>query len=741
MYSYYPGTPRRDARAEHEKAWKRAEATAWDGKWHALSTEARRVFLDQIKPTVKAGAVQSSTPSDRLNAKVVDELAAAGFVKVDPPVLKKPGRVFPSDRTFDFAARVRALHRNRPLGATDRPALIRFIKYAFYDSAEPTINGVLQDAEIFDLVPLEMALENYVTSARWPGWAADVVGTATARALVEALGKAPGPVPLVDVPGLVPSATERDVRVALDGLIANLGVFEDLDPKSLDLVVGLLPVVRARKVEASRPRALPPLIVCERPAQVAPLSGLCVNDLRVFLLEVAGQAPRLRQDGMLFVKEEPRFLAALPEWPDWVHEALDVEHSRRVDDAFNQSLYFGFAKREQDERMATLVLTGKGRAWLASGLEDQYGTIYETFRAVKAKPDPYAFDDTFGDAKFLGVSVAIFPTKGRGVMNPSPYRDALPEQRQALREAIDRALKELKVGVFYRLDSVLSYLSFADRNPLNRATAGEPNDLFLARAAVPRLPEKREEAGRRLLSAFTRMRLVPFDALRLAIDNEGSLCIARLSRCDGYFGRPYDRGEEAASAETRVIVQPDFSVIVIGLHPAPAAELAPFCERASGQAGQGAMTFKITRASVVRAASQGLSASKIVARLKKHASVEVPENVLHEVHEWAGWIKLVNVRPMTVVRCPDREAADRVAHVFGRRAERLGETTVALDSAKLSPAERQKLQDGGVIITKDEITVSAPAPAPAPAPSPVPEVSAGPAVAAKKPRGRPKKAR
>ena len=35
----------------------------------------------------------------------------------------------------------------------------------------------------------------------------------------------------------------------------------------------------------------------------------------------------------------------------------------------------------------------------------------------------------------------------------------------------------------------------------------------------------------------------------------------------------------------RVVVQPDFSVILIGLNPAPVAELAPFCERVKGRAG------------------------------------------------------------------------------------------------------------------------------------------------------------
>ncbi len=183
-----------------------------------------------------------------------------------------------------------------------------------------------------------------------------------------------------------------------------------------------------------------------------------------------------------------------------------------------------------------------------------------------------------------------------------------------------------------------------------------------------------------------------------------------------------------------MIVQPDFSVLVIGLDPSPAAEIAPFCDRAGGHGRPGVLTFKITRESVIRAASQGLTASAIVARLKKHASVDVPENVLREIKEWAGWVRLVNVRNITVVRCPDKETVARVVSALGKKAERLGDTLVALHVPKLSTAERQKLQEQGILVTKDDIaiaTTSEPAAA---------KPASSPATTPKK-RGRPRKAR
>ena len=148
----------------------------------------------------------------------------------------------------------------------------------------------------------------------------------------------------------------------------------------------------------------------------------------------------------------------------------------------------------------------------------------------------------------------------------------------------------------------------------------------------------------------------------------------------------------------RVVVQPDFSVIVIGLNPAPAAELAPFCERTTRGGSPGALVLKITRDSVVKAVSNGLKPAEIVARLKRHASNEVPANVLREVQDWSNWVRQVTTSTLTVLRCPDRDTADRVMGALKRQAERVNETLVAIDQKKLTTTERNKLRGHGIIV-------------------------------------------
>ena len=56
---------------------------------------------------------------------------------------------------------------------------------------------------------------------------------------------------------------------------------------------------------------------------------------------------------------------------------------------------------------------------------------------------------------------------------------------------------------------------------------------------------------------------------------------------------------------------------------------------------------------------------------------------------------------MTVLRCGDPDTADRVMAVLRRQAERLSETMVAIDQAKLTASEREKLLGQGIIVQAD----------------------------------------
>jgi hypothetical protein len=750
-----PGNPR----TEHDKAWKRAKATAWDAKWEALSSGARRAYLRDIKPPTQAIATpQQNTLADKLSAKVVDELVAAGFARVEPGVGKKSAKIIAMPATHDFSLRLRSIDRYRLLGPSDRTLLTNYVRHAFHNQGESVIAKVLEAVNIPDYCRLDDGLELYVTTSEWPNWALKAIKTKPAAAVFEALKKAEGPVKVADLYRLVKGVKPKDIDEALTDLITHLTVFEDLQPDTFEIIVGLLPIVRERLASIARSDQNAPLIASENPKVIGPLGGLSINDLRVFLLEITGEAPRLKRDGMLFAKEEPRFFDAFPPLPEWIVKLLKLTPERRLYQAFHHARTIGFTEAEHDDKSISLQLSARGRKWLSSGLEEQYIKFYESFREgagltgyntfedFDEDEDDDLYDDLYDDysssyrhysddSVFYGISVSIHQTKATQSRYYSYYTAMDAETRKALRASVLKAFESLPIGVFQTWESVLAHLSSIKRNPLVLGGDLTKLTIFVNQRQVARLPESVIQAARLFVEAFVMNRLLPFDALRPALDNEGKLLVARLPRFAGYFGQKYDPGKEEQGISTKVIVQPDFSILVIGLDPAPAVELAPFCDRSGGHAGQGALTFKISRESVVRGVMQGLNAQAILARLTKYASVDVPVNVAKEIQEWASWVRQVNVRPITVIRCPDSATVDRVVAALGKKAERLGETLAALHTQNLASAERQKLQEQGILITKKDIAIPN-----APSKSTAPPGSTKPATPSKG-RGRPKKVR
>ena len=72
--------------------------------------------------------------------------------------------------------------------------------------------------------------------------------------------------------------------------------------------------------------------------------------------------------------------------------------------------------------------------------------------------------------------------------------------------------------------------------------------------------------------------------------------------------------------------------------------------------------------------------------------------MLREVQEWSNWVRQVTSSTLTVLRCPDRDTADRVMGALKRQAERVNDTLVAIDQKRLTAAERSKLRSHGIIV-------------------------------------------
>ncbi len=729
--SYTPG----------ERGYRRKNLVEWDLRWQKLSVPARRAFLDQVKSPRKESTSTSyysysprevreppSVAASLFAQSALDELVQEGFVEVRDKTIKgKPvPHVFAVDSVADFLTRIRAIHRYNLLNenSTEFPRYINFV----YGTTETSslIDATLRSAGLICSGRLDEGLSDFVLTHRWPGWVLARLKDPLADQVVAWIRERPAPPGMLELIDRFEKKKRVQARAAIDRLITNLVLVEDFDPRTYNVRVGLVPRVVAAMTRASIPRTRPPLEIINLPREVGPTEGYLVSDLRSLLLEIVSQSPRLRQDGALFAKELDRFESALEPLPSWFEAAQQTDIKGRVESAVAWSRFLKLTVSRSSNTGSVLELSAQGRKWLADSNAGQFATVLgaftgeptlhdvstrselELFVAGSNLTDFYRVDSDF---RFLGSRIAALKsnTSGRGKKPNVAHYDrglesALATEFQAIRKPLDSLFSELEAGSIYLLESLLDHASFGRDNPLWLGT--DPDALqvnvFTNGRLVPPFEEHIDRIARTLIAELVRNRLIPLGGLQAAVDRQGRLCVARLPQLGAYFGRKIkESGTEAAATgeSPRVVIQPDFSVVIIGPSPAPAAELMPFCERTGRGGGQGALVLKITRKAVVKAVGQGLAGSEIVARLRRHATVDVPANVLREVAEWAGWVRPCSLETWTVVRCPDDDAADRILSILGKHARKVQKAIVVLDEPKLTTAQRQKLKDQGILLS------------------------------------------
>jgi len=681
------------------------ELVPWEEKWRTLSPQARHAFVTQTKSPVHQGSRSTyKVRPNRFPPEALEELRAAGFVE-----LQADGRsgqlqnvVVPSP-VWTFAHYLRSLQRFHLLDPARPSELQAYVNTAFAPAGlVSSISQVMRGAGLRGQTNPYEVLQRYVVSHRWPGWAVAGVTDALAQPIIDALRAPEAPLTLPELAERVKPDHPMELRATLDRLIARLAVFEDLRPQTGEVVFGLLPAVREGLARGAVTRNRPVLLPCAQPREVAAEGGWLVNALRALLLEVAAEPPRLKQGGQIFSKEEERLRAALGPVPACLHNHFDLSAAKQLDQAVYWTKHFGFVRSGGAHKEKRLHLSERGQKWLAAGVEEQYAALY---KGVGVLPGPEGNEDYlyYGqeDWRFLGEVVRVERAAARPRLGAN-WWEASAERARDLRTALREALETLVAGTFYDLESVLAHLTFGAHNPLLLGRKANEVQVTVRGRDLAPLEEELEPAARLVFATFLKDRLVPFGAVQAGVDDAGRPVVARLPRLDAYFGGKVAAADMAgaASGEARVVVQPDFSVTIIGLNPAVAAELAPFCERVRGHAGEGALVLRITRDSVVKAVTHGLAASEVLARLQRHASTPVPANVLREVRDWCDWVRQVSTAHLLAIRCPDKDTADRVVSALGKRAERLTDTIVGVAEDKLTTADRNKLLKHGIITNK-----------------------------------------
>jgi hypothetical protein len=681
----------------HDKAFRRSALPACHERWRRLSLGARQKFIKAFPLRVGLNFTPPPAPESAFTPAEGDELIAAGFLRREHQGHKS---VLVEDaEAGDFGTYVRSLDTFHPLLSQDPGAPHRYIQHAF---ATYTLNDVLRkilDRHGFKDLGYTDVTRLLPHRRQWPGWVAEFLASPVLQEILDAVETAGGRVRWVDLPALLPGHAPAEVRAGLEQLVTHLALFEDVDPATADILIGFLPQTLADLRNHRNPRPRPELTPRTPAGEPTPDPGYLLGDLRALLLELTVSPARVKQDGTMYRNDGERLEAALDSLHDPLDDFVDLSISARIEHALHTGRTLGFLDVLADEKNGAVRLLPAGERWLRLDAGAQFVELAELLRGQR-----FAFGypgHDAGDYLFLGFPIQV-AVKGAAPSRPrSSQKGPAADDREPLREALYGALRELPVGTYCRLVDLMEHAVYGEHNPLLLGRLPDQVSVRYRGQTVLALEQELVDLGEGLLRVLVRDRLIPLGCVQAALDEEEDILIARRPQLDLYFGKP-PGVPPAPATPTRIVVQPDFTVVVMGSNPAQAADLVPFCERVRGSAGSSSLTLRLTRDLVLKAINEGLPGEEIVTRLERSASMPLPGNVAHELREWCGWVRRVTVAPASLVRCPDRATADRVQSALGRKAERLNDTTVAFTAGALTGAEKQKLQKQGVFLEVEE---------------------------------------
>jgi hypothetical protein len=682
-------------------------------RWEALSPEARLKLL-KIKPGQGFHLSALGTGSGELGASgLLVAPTGRGMLHMLQPELR------PLLIALRAADRLRPLHgaggvlrqeyvqdqldsfQSHRLAAPDR---------SYFDPRDR--KGAADAASSVTWVRAFLAAESHAQAMKWeearmtsgdrPRLVFPAVSAAL-RGLVQALAAHPRGVPLRSVTELVPDARPDTVAAALAAGLRYLLVFVSID-KNANAVAGLLPGVVARLSGS----VSPPVAVQARETFMAPFR---VGDMTAVLVEAATEPIAIRAaDGSMYVRAQRAVAARLASIPSWVRqftergvtyagdgdddEPLDDEDGedaevagaiRRVDMAahFASVLRLGAVKSEASRQR--YEPTRAGRAWLALGEGERLREVLAALRKLPQR-NPAAYGGS-GDLEFFGVSLG-FQMQDRGI-------DA--------RAALSAACLSLPPGALVPVVEFVRYHA-REANPY----LGPDGPRVRARpywSSEPATLEAWEDTWASVLLTFLARRLVPLGCVVLGRMEDGAVAVG-LTDAGRYLLGAADNFELAPEAGGgEVVVQPDFEIVFLAPAPRAEAELGRIAERTGS--GVGAL-FRLTRASVLRAAEQGMTAAQLVKTLESVSRGGLPANVERQIKDWMKAVRTIRIAPAVLVDCPDAETAGRVASIGGAHVTAITSTLLRLSAdAKTRAALVKRLREKGIFVGTGEVSAVA----------------------------------
>ena len=539
------------------------------------------------------------------------------------------------------------------------------------------------------LAPRHLMVWGYESRANFP------LVTPLARNLVAELRQRKEPVPFRELSSHFPGTDRETLGAAVQCALNWMALIASLRTHDWEPILGVWPGITRRLFRLTVPA----------PAPVEPETrfhaAFLMEDATAALVACSEEPFRLRQsDGVLFAKSVELIAARLARVPEWVNHFFQSQRAAEDDDDDCDS---GFREAKTDPLEARV----KNAVWILRGLkfvESQGGRGYRKFWRLEITPQGRQWLETSAQQRlktFLDRVVAdvkqksdrahyrtsktLFQSETGATVN-GKHHDILELLRQPLLACENDAFLPIKEFIGYHT---------LENNPLlawHRQKA--KISITYGWQKIPCYEETLEETWEQWMTHTLRELLLPLGCVEMGLLKDGRTAF-RLREAGLYlFGRQKDfaYGQEITGA---VVIQPNFDVVFLAPSVAEEAAISRLAERVS--AGVGTL-FRITKRSIFKAAAVGLKMDDALATLRRVSSKELPSNVERQVKDWFGACRLVRMRTVTLVECPDTEAVSRVTEILrgGVRpiTPTLLEFTVLFNKAELL----KKLGKNGVFL-------------------------------------------
>ena len=382
-----------------------------------------------------------------------------------------------------------------------------------------------------------------------------------------------------------------------------------------------------------------------------------LEDMIVVLMRCLSEPPRLKADHVTFLKKvEQQLCSQLVELPPQVMGNFSIYGNERITEAvkflFNLKLT---TKAGMSSKSMNLVISELGHKWLNSSTEKKLETIYIGLHNAQQK-SRIVYINTF---KFAPSPIPI-------MLKRSEY-DPTTDLMNAMTGFDDKCFVNFDEFIKEQVTTNNPLVKYATEHNIASITIGQ--DHFI-----------RDKAELHLIWAdyiktFLYTRLFSLGGLTFGFDENGHLMLS-LNKSGLFLVGVSDKfSYNDTSSEKIIIVQPDFDVIFLAPSPTVESRISQFADKIGSGIG---VLFKITKSSIMRAATIEMTYSDVMSILSEYSIQTVSENVEIEIKNWFSQCRYFVGRETYLIKCPDKPTMMRILEVAGTQVTPLSDVILEL---------------------------------------------------------------